>query len=60
MAKSYRFELLLKHSNETAMNTRRTLKREMMETRKIFGFLDHNFHSLEQKPKGLVRNVKLA
>ena len=60
MAKSYRFELLLKHSNETALSTRKSLKREILEARKVFGFLDHHFHSLEKTPRGLVRNVKLA
>ena len=60
MAKSYRFEMLLKHSNETALNTRKTLKHEIMKAREIFGVLDHLFHSIEKKPKCLVRNVKLA
>ncbi len=60
MNKSYRYELLMRHSNETALNTRRELKHQVMEARKIFGFLDRHFRSLEQTPKGLVRNVKMA
>ncbi len=60
MKNRYRFELLLNHSNETALSTRKSLKREISEARKMFKFLDHHFHSLEKKPIGLVRNVKLA
>ncbi|MEK7245433.1 MAG: hypothetical protein AAB223_05385 [Pseudomonadota bacterium] len=60
MNKSYRFELLFKHSNETALNMRRTLKREMMEARKVFSFLDYHFQTLEKKPKSHLRNVKMA
>ena len=60
MSKSYRYELLQKHSNETALSTRQTLKREIMEARKVFSFFDKHFDSLEEKPKSLLRNVKLA
>jgi len=60
MSKSYRFELLLRHSNETALGTRQVLKREILEARKVFGFLDQHFRTLEKEPTSLVRNVKMA
>jgi hypothetical protein len=60
MRKRYNFDLLLKHSNETALSTRRNHKPQMACVRSAFGFLDVHFHRLEQKPVGLVRNVKLA
>ena len=60
MSKNYRFELLLKHSNETALSTRQVLKREIMEARKVFAFLDQHFHTLVKEPNRLVRNVKMA
>lgn len=60
MAKSYRFELLQKHSNEIAVDTRKLLKIEIANARKVFSVLDIHFHSIEKLPPGLVRNVKLA
>ena len=58
--KSYRYELLAVHSNATATETRRALKKEVFEARKVFAFLDKHFHLLEKEPKGLTRNVKLS
>lgn len=55
----YRYELLSVHMNEIVAETRRTLKKEVMEARKAFTFLDKHFHSIEKFPKGLVRNVKM-
>lgn len=56
----YHFDLLHKHSNETALATRRELKKQILDVRRAFDFLDHHFRSLEQKPKSHARNVKLA
>jgi hypothetical protein len=60
MGKSYRLELLIRHSNETAMATRRNFKMQMDAVRKSFAFLDHHFRTLEADPKSLARNVKMV
>jgi hypothetical protein len=60
MVNKYHFDLLFKHSNETAISSRRRLKKEITESHKVFSFLDHHFHEIEKKPKSLLRNVKLA
>lgn len=60
MRKRYGFELLFKHSNETAQNTRVALKDQVLQTRSIFGFLDYHFTSIENETASHTRNVKLA
>ncbi len=60
MRNRYNFELLFRHSNELAFNTRRTLKKQITEARKIFTFLDQHFETLKQKDKTYANNVKLA
>jgi hypothetical protein len=59
MRQRYNFDFLFIHSNELATNTRRLLKKEIAETRKIFSFLDQHFSALEQKPKTHARNIKM-
>lgn len=60
MRNRYSFELLFRHSNELAFNTRRTLKKQITETRKIFTFLDQHFEALKQKDKTHANNIKIA
>ena len=60
MRNRYNFELLFKHSNELALSTRRTLKRHIVEVRKIFFFLDKHFETLRQRDKSYANNVKMA
>lgn len=56
----YSYDLLLRHSNDVAINTRRALKQPVKEARKLFSFLGTHFHTIEQEPAGLPRNVRLA
>jgi hypothetical protein len=60
MSKSYRLELLIRHSNETALAARRDFKTQMEAVRKSFAFLDYHFRTLESEPKSLFRNVKMV
>jgi antitoxin component HigA of HigAB toxin-antitoxin module len=60
MRHRYNFDLLFRHSNEIANATRRDLKTQIAEARRIFGFLDQHFSALEQKGKSHSRNVKMA
>lgn len=56
----YSFDLLFRHSNQTAILTRQTLKHPIEQARRLFTFLSNHFSTLEKEPRGLVRNVKLA
>ena len=56
----YHFDLLYRHSNELALSTRRTFKKEVATVKASFGFLAQRFDRLEREPKGHVRNVKMA
>jgi hypothetical protein len=59
MRPRYNFDFLFVHSNSLAENTRRTLKPQITEARRIFNFLDQHFSMLEQeKKKSLALNVK--
>ena len=42
----YHFDLLFRHSNEIANATRRDLKKQIVEARRVFGFLDQHFSAL--------------
>ena len=60
MTGRYNFDLLLKHSNETALQTRRSMKPEMASVRESFAFLAKHFDRIERQPKSHIRNVKMA
>lgn len=60
MRSKYSFDLLLKHSNDLSLSTRRNFKSQMASVRSAIGFMNKHFSSLESKPRGLVRNVKMA
>ncbi|MDI7774501.1 hypothetical protein [Asticcacaulis sp. EMRT-3] len=56
----YAFDLLFRHSNEVAINTRRALKQPVAEARKLFGFLGEHFQTIEREQSSLSRNVRLS
>lgn len=56
----YSFDLLSKHSNQVAVDTRRVLRQPVGEARKLFAFLSKHFHEIENEPASLSRNVRLA
>jgi hypothetical protein len=59
MRSRYNFDFLFIHSNTIADETRRTLKPQIMNARKIFTFLDKHFSMLEKKKKTHATNVKM-
>ena len=60
MDKAFNFELLFKHSNDVALTTRRTLKKEIGDARSVFNALGGHFNQLQKKPVSYDRNVKMA
>ena len=56
----YQFDLLYRHSNELALDTRRTFKKEVVTVKASFGFLAQHLDRLERQPKSHVRNVRMA
>ena len=56
----YQYDLLNRHSNELALETRRSFKKEVTVVKKSFGFLAQHIDRLEHEPKSHVRNVKMA
>jgi antitoxin component HigA of HigAB toxin-antitoxin module len=60
IAGRYNFDLLYRHSNELALSSRRTFKKEVVAVKDSFGFLSQHFDRLERHPRSHSRNVKMA
>lgn len=56
----YGYDLLLRHSNDLALHSRRNFKKEMTKVREVFLALSRHFAMLLEKPKSHSNNVKLA
>jgi len=56
----YNFDLLYRHSNELAINTRRSLKKEINHVKDNFRFLEQHFDRFERQQKSHYRNVKMG
>lgn len=60
MKGKYDFDLLNRHSNSLALESRRTFKREVIHVKEAFRLIDRLWAPINELPKGHLRNVKLA